>query len=186
MVINEKGLLRAMKEAHKVTGYTVAVENQGGIDNLIITTNKFAVVMEKKNTPPKIRGLIAEHLLDFPRVGEAYEVKKKEPQMEIYDAATSFIRNVHAGDKPLQIIKRTNLTMCGYTLWQRKSDLKMFEVDPELEDIMNLARCTARIVGEETLMLDDLESRAYITVQKIDANGQKMIDHLSQIQWVAM
>ena len=186
MVINEKGLLRAMKEARKVTGYTVAVENQGGIDNLIITTNKFAVVMEKKNTPPKIRGLIAEHLLDFPRAGEAYEVKKKEPQMEIYDAALAFIRNVHAGEKPQKIIKRTNLTLGGYPLWQRKDDLKMFEVDPELEDILNLARGTVRIVGEETMMLDDLESRAYITVQKIDANGQKMIDHLSQIQWVAM
>jgi len=186
VVINEKGLLRAMKEAHKVTGYTVAVENQGGIDNLIITTNKFAVVMEKKNTPPKIRGLIAEHLLDFPRAGEAYEVKKKEPQMEIYDAALAFIRNVHAGEKPQKIIKRTNLTLGGYPLWQRKDDLKMFEVDPELEDILNLARGTVRIVGEETMMLDDLESRAYITVQKIDANGQKMIDHLSQIQWVAM
>lgn len=51
---------------------------------------------------------------------------------------------------------------------------------------MNLARGTVRIVGDETLMIDDLESRAYVTVEKIDANEKSMFDHLSQIQWVAM
>ena len=186
MVINEKGLLRAMKEAHKVTGYTVAVEDNAGIENIIITTSRFVVIMEKKNTPPKIRGLIAEHLLDFPRAGEAYEIKKKEPQMEIYDAATAIVRNIHTENKPLKLIKRTNLTLGGYPLWQRKDDLKIFEVDPALEDILNLARGTVRIVGEDVLMLDDLESRAYIFVEKTDTNEQKMIDHLSKLQWVAM
>ena len=186
MVINEKGLMKIMKEARKSLGYCVAAENNADMENIIICTNKWVAVVEKKNLPRKVLGLITEHVGDIPSPGEAYQVKKKEPQTEIYDVATQMIRMIHAGDKPLHIVKRTQLTSGGYQLWQRKDDLRIFKVDPVLEDIMNLARGAVRIVGDDTLMIDDLESRAYVTVEKIDANEKSMFDHLSQIQWVAM
>lgn len=186
MVVNEKGLIRAMKEAYKVTGYDVAVEEAGTVENLIVSALNWAVVMERKSVPPKVRGLIAEHLPEFPKVGEAYCVKKGEPQLELYDAATAFIRSSLTSDKSFQIIKRTNLTLDGYPLWQRKGDLRIFEIRPEYEDIMNLARGTLRIVGDTHLLLDDLESRVYISLYKPDEHEQKRLDHLSKMEWVAI
>lgn len=187
MIVNEKGLIRAMKEAYKGLGYNVAAgDNDSGIENIIIATNFWAVVIEKKNLPRKVLGLIAEHVGDIPKLGEAFQVKKKEPQTEIYEIATRVLRDIHAGDKPLKLVKRTDLTLGCYQLWQRKDDLRIFKLDPELEDIILLSRGTVRIVGDDMLMIDDLESRAYIAVEKIDAKEQDRLDHLSKIQWVAM
>lgn len=128
----------------------------------------------------------AEHLPEFPKVGEAYCVKKGEPQMELYDAATAFIRNSLTQDKSFQIIKRTSLTLDGYPLWQRKGDLRIFEIRPEYEDIMRLGRGTLRIVGDTHLLLDDLESRVYISLYKPDEHEQNRLDHLSKVEWAAI
>lgn len=186
MVVNEKGLIRAMKEAYKVTGYDVAVEEAGTVENLIVSAPNWAVVMERKSVPPKVRGLIAEHLPEFPKVGEAYCVKKGEPQLELYDAAMVYIRNVGAGEKSYKIIRRTNLTLGGYPLWQRKDDLRMFEINPDHEDIMSLGKGTLRIVGDTHLLLDDLESRVYISLYKPDEHEQNRLDHLSKVEWAAI
>ena len=187
MIINEKGLLKIMKEAHKGPGYNVAAEiDAGNVENIIITTPKLAVVIEKKNLPRKVLGLIAEHVGDIPEPGEAFQVKKKEPQTEIFDIATRILRDIHADNKPMKLIKRTDITLGGYQLWQRKDDLRIFKVDPALEDILLLSRGTVRIVGDDMLMQEDLESRAYIAVEKPDAKAVAGIDHLSKMQWVAM
>lgn len=186
MVVNDKGLMKAMKEAYKSTGYCVAAESNADMENIILCTNTWAVIVEKKNMPRKVLGLIAEHVGEIPTKGEAYQVKKKEPQTEIYDVATQTIRSIHAGDKPLRIVKRTQLAMGCYQLWQRKDDLRIFKVDPVLEEILMLSRGLVRIVGDDTLMLDDLESRAYIAVEKIDDKESTAFDHLSKMQWVVM
>lgn len=186
MIVNEKGLLRAMKAAYKAMGYNVAAELQSGIENIFLTTGVWGVIIEKKNVPRKVLGLIAEHVGDIPEDGEAFQVKNKEPQTELFTIATQLIRGIHAGDKPLRTVKKTPLMLGGYQLWQRKEDLKIFKVNPALEDILLTRRGTVRIVGDEMLMLDDLESRAYISVERPDENEQKMLEHLSQVQWVAM
>lgn len=186
MVVNEKGLLRAMKDAYKRTGYTVAAENKAAIENIIIATHKWAVTVEKKNLPRKVLGLIAEHLGDIPAAGEAYEVKAKAPQIEIYDVAAQTIRNLHPEDQPLKIVKRTQLSMGAHQLWQRKEDLRMFKLHPDMESIVMTTRGNVRIIGDETLMVDDLESRAYIRVEKLQPAEEPLFDHLSKIAWVAM
>lgn len=186
MVIHEKGLLRAMKQAYKRTGYTVAAESSGAIENIIIATGKWAVVVEKKNLPRKILGLIAEHLGDIPADGEAYQVKVKEPQIEIYDVVQQTIRSLHPEGKPLLLVKRTNLSVGSCQLWQRKDDLKIFKVHPDMEDIVVTQRGIMRIIGDETMMVDDLGSRAYIAVEKLEASEETIFEHMAKIQCVAM
>lgn len=186
MVVNETGLMRAMKEAYKSAGYCVAAENTGDMENIILCTNTWAAIIEKKNMPRKALGLIAEHVGEIPQPGQAYQVRKGDPQTEIYDVVNQTIRAIHAGDKPLRIVKRTQLTMGCYQLWQRKDDLRIFQVNPALEEILMLSRGTVRIVGDDTLMLDDLESRAYIAVEKVADQEKAAFEHLSQMQWVVM
>lgn len=187
MIVNEKGLLKIMKEAHKSYGYSVAVETDtAGVENIIIITQNCAVIGDKKNMPRKVLALIVEHMGELPQSGEAFQIRKNEPQTEIFDAATQTIREIHAGNKPLKLIKRTDLTLGGYRLWQRKDDLRIFKLDPVLESVLFLSRGVHRIVGDDVLMMEDTESRAYVYFEKPDKNGSAWLDHLSQMQWAAM
>ncbi len=184
MVVNEKGLLRAMKSAYKSAGYTVAAEDSAAVENIIIATPKWAVIVTKENIPRKILGLIAEHLGDIPAPGEAFQVRDKEPQTEIYDVAKSTIGCLHPKDKGLCIIKGTQLRMGSSRLWQRTEDQRIFKLDPDMEAIMDTARSPVRIIGDETMMVDDLESRAYVRVEVLPPAERPVFDHLSEINWV--
>jgi hypothetical protein len=187
MIINEKGLIKIMKEAHKGYGYSVAVTNDAiGVESIIIITKECVIVGDKKKMPWKVLGLIVEHMGELPVSGEAYQVRKNQPQTEIFDAATATLKNIHADNKPLKVVKRTDLTLGGYRLWQRKEDLKIFKIDPVLEDVLEISRGIHRIVGDDLLMMEDRESRAYVYFEKPDKNGSAWLDHLSQMQWVAM
>lgn len=74
MVVNEKGLLKAMKEAYKLDGYTVAVDEA----DLILKTVPWTVVLHMEDAPSKVLDLITEHIRKLPAPGTAYQVKKKE------------------------------------------------------------------------------------------------------------
>lgn len=186
MIVDEKGLIKAMKEAYTHgSGYSVAAEvDRGAIENIIIGTGWWTVVIEKKSLPRKVLGLIAEHVGDIPGPEEAYRVMKGEPQTEIYGVATQLLRTVHEGDPPIKLVKRTALTMDGYQLWQRKEDLRMFLIAPELEDILLTQKGTVRIVGDGVLMLDDMESRAYVAAQPQEPEKAEQLAHLSKVAWV--
>ena len=186
MIVNEKGLLKIMKEAHKSYGYSVAATDDAiGAESIIIITQKCVVVGDKKNMPRKVLALIVEHMGELPHCGEAYQVKKNEPQTEIFDAATQTLKDMHANNKPLKVIKRTDLTLGGFRLWQRKEDLKIFKLDPVLENVLETSRGIHRIVGDDVLMMEDKESRAYVYFEKPNKNGSAWIDHLSKMQWVS-
>lgn len=185
MIIDEKGLISAMKDAYKSSGYNVTVEEDAaGVPNVIIGTGWWTVVIAKESLPRKVLGLIAEHVGDIPDAGEAYRVMKGEPQTEIFGVAVQMLRSVHDGDKPLKLIKRTDLTLGGNRLWQRKDDLKMFEVYPNWEDILLTSKGTMRIVGDKALMLDDMESRGYVLVEPADQDRTERLAHLGKIAWV--
>lgn len=54
MIINEKGLIKIMKEAHKGYGYSVAVTNDAiGVESIIIITKECVIVGDKKKCPGK-------------------------------------------------------------------------------------------------------------------------------------
>lgn len=187
MIINEKGLIKIMKEAHKGYGYSVAATNDSiGVESIIIITKRCVVVGNKKKMPRKVLALIVEHMGDLPVPGEAYQIRKDQPQTEIFDAAAQTLKEIHSDNKPLTLIKRTDLTLGGYRLWQRKDDLRIFKLDPALENVLFLSSGTHRIVGDDVLMMEDKESRAYVYFEKPDKNGSAWLDHLSQMQWIAM
>lgn len=187
MIINEKGLIKIMKEAHKSYGYSVAATDDAiGVESIIIITEKCAVICDKKKMHRKVLGLIVEHMGELPQSGEAYQVRKNEPQTEIFDSATQHLKEIHSENKPLKLVKRTDLTLGGYRLWQRKEDLQMFKLDPVLEDVLDLAHGIQRVVGDDVLMMEDKESRAYVYFEKQDKTGSAWLDHLSKMQWVAM
>lgn len=186
MVVNEKGLLSAMKDAYKTVGYQVAVDESGGIENAIIHNPMWTVVIMKSELPRKVLGMIAEHIGVIPRVGTAFQVKKKETQTEIFNIVAGAPMEYHSDNQPSRIARRTSLTLGGLPLWQTATDQKVVKVYPDYEDIINWGNNLVRLVGDDVLMIDDDVSRAYIrATNPKDGPELAMMNHLAQIKWVS-
>lgn len=182
MVVNEKGLLKAMKDAYKTDGYTVAVSDA----DLILKTVQWTVVLHMEEVPSKVLALITEHLRKLPNPGTAYQVKKKETQTQMFRMVKEEILDFHTDEKSRRIIRRTELTLGGFPLWQAATEKTVVKVYPEYEDILCIDNTVIRLVGDNVLFADDMTSRVYIlcTPSK-DVKQQEQLTHLSKIQWVA-
>lgn len=137
MVINEQGLLRAMKEAYKGAGYQVACKETGDGSEIYIKTGMWRVMCELKNFPRKALGLLAEHMGTLPEPGQALQVKKKECQTMIFQDAMETFQGITADDciNPANVIK-TDLTYKGSSIWMQPRGKKVYWIDPDLEDII--------------------------------------------------
>lgn len=182
MVVNEKGLLKAMKDAYKTDGYTVAVDEA----DLILKTVPWTVVLHMEEVPSKVLALITEHLRKLPNPGMAYQVKKKETQTEMFGMVREEILNFYTSEKPRRIIRRTELTLGGFPLWQAATEKTVVKVCPDYEDILSIDNTVIRLVGDNVLFADDMTSRAYILCAPAkDVKQLEQLNHLSKIQWVA-
>lgn len=188
MIIDDKALMRLMKEAKKSFGYHIAVRGTGNTKNIIIATDTghWAVVMQQKNAPRKVLGLIAEHMGMLPDPGESYLVRKKDAQLEMSEIVSGMLGNITDTEKPQLMIAGTPLYYGGYQLWQRKEDLRIFKVNPELSDLLILPTNEAKIIGNSMIKAEDLESRGYIAVNNDEDSHNVWLEHLSQIEWTKM
>lgn len=186
MVVNEKGLLSAMKDAYKLDGYQVAVDESGGIVNMIIHTPMWTVVIMKSKLPRKVLATVVEHIGEIPSMGTAFQVKKKETQTEIFNVVAGAPMDYHSDNQPCRIARRTSLILGGFPLWQTATDKKVVKVYPDYEDTMNWGDGVVRLVGDDVMMIDDDVSRAYIrTTNPKDGPELAMLTHLAQIKWVS-
>lgn len=186
MVVNEKALIREMKNAWKVDGYEIALRAEGGIEEMVLNTSTWTVVIRKDKLPRKVIGLIAEHLGEIPGPGDAWLVKKKETQTEIYQQVIGVLDDYHTMEKGLRIIRRTSLSMGGSPLWQTATDQKVIRVNPDLEDLMEWGTYIVRLSGDEHMIIDDMESRCYIRCAgSRDTKEIERLNHLAKVQWVS-
>ena len=187
MVVDEKALMRAMKDAYKTTGYKVAVDETEDSTDYIIDGLSWAVVIEKGSLPAKVFGLIAEHIRDNIRPGQAVQVRKKEVQTMIFDPVVEDIRNIGSSEAPRRIIRRTKLTLGGCPLWQGVTDQKMVKLLPENEEIMLWGgNNVVRMIGDDVVTVADESSAVYIRfVGKYSADTD-LLEYLSKIEWPAI
>lgn len=121
MVINESALLRAIKEDYKGQGYTVARrtgEDDEGV--LVLDSSDWLVEIDWKNIPPKIIGLIAQHLKGLPHVGDAFTVQKKETNATIFNMVDRFPEIDQKS--PVIIARRTRLMYENMEVWQKSGN----------------------------------------------------------------
>lgn len=183
MVIDGKVLVKAMNLAYKGPGYTVSTEkNNAGIEQMTISTARWAVIMEKEAAPGNVIGKIAEHLRELPKPGEAFKVKKGENQTEIFGMAHPMIRAVHEDDPVAMQISRIGLSMEAHSLWQRKPDGRIFMVDKEEEAMLSSLK-NIFIIGEKALFADDMQSRAYIQISSFIQGYGEALGFLQQRMW---
>lgn len=94
MIINESGLVRAMKQAYRTVGYTVYRTG----DYLGIYTHCWYVYCQADQVPRKVLGAIVEHMGMLPAEGQASSIEKDEaPQMVLPEIANQDIEQWMGG-----------------------------------------------------------------------------------------
>lgn len=183
MVINEKGLCAAMKDAFKKrsTGYKVAARYDGGVEQeIVLVAPGWTAILNRENAPRKVMGLIVEHLGDLPQVGRAFHVQDEQTQTEIFDMAIPEASELIPGVD----VRRTNLTWCGYQIWQRTDNLDVFMVSPKVEDLLDNYNMRVRLTEVGQFYAEGVASKLYFEPLQVMQDKMPALHHLAKMQWV--
>lgn len=136
-MIDERGLLSAMKSTWRSEGYTVAGYREDGERVLCIHGASWLAAIPYSAISRKVLALLVEHLGEIPD-GAAWTVRKGAGvQGRIMDVVLTRLdglrRHIEEGEE--ELILRTNMTWKGYEVWQRPATLKVTAYDPELVDV---------------------------------------------------
>lgn len=188
MVINEKTLIREMKEAYKGGGYTVITSHK---ETTLILTHAWAVEINDENLPREVLSLLALHMGYLPEDGEAYKITKadKEPAVQkmIYETALLMVRKLelpllHSDESPKVAVKKTLLTFDGCNVWQKTGNQGIVLIDPAYEGILRKKEDV--VMAGDAICKKGEVSKVYI-FRVEDAKWENQLHHLGQIQWVA-
>lgn len=181
MTIYDKGLIKAMKQAYRDSGYTVAVTE----DSVIIQTTFWGVEIVKKAVPNSIKSLIVMHNGEMPRENTAVTIQKAECSSVILETALAtmdeLLNNYTAnGGVP---IKPTRLTFDGLRVWQTTTDLKLRLVDVEDQQILAGESWEAQLVGPYIYGRNWFGSM-YVLPQNGLPEDRALLNHLAEMQWI--
>lgn len=183
MIFYEKGLIRAMKNAYKDDGYTVAATDTG----LIITSEMWGVQLNEKAIPNTVKSLIVLHAGKIPEAGNAISVNKGETGSVFFDMAVGRMDELHElylGGKR-HAIKPTRLTMDKHRVWQLPENLRVHLVDPDNQQILDYSDHDAYLVGNAIFGLT-VYGALYVCREMVPPEDQAMISHLEQMQWIPL
>lgn len=129
-MIDERGLLAAIKDAWRTGGYSVV----GNGSELVLQGCGWLAVLPRGIVPRKVLALLVEHLGEIPE-GTAWTVyKKRGAQAQMVDMAleaVDTIRRELEGEPNPREAHRTAMTWKNWEIWQTE-DLKVATFDPAL------------------------------------------------------
>lgn len=143
MIIDEKGLVRAIKRAYTTYGYNVL--NLGR--QVAVYTDTWYISCEWINLPRKALGIIVEHIGMLPPEGNAMTMRKKEdPQVIMPEAVQQTIECWTAGteDRRATIVP---IMYKGYQLYQDMDSLTCYAMDPDDLGIVDGTFATCKAAG---------------------------------------
>lgn len=183
MVINEKALLKAVKEEYKGPGYTVAArENEAGELVMVIEAADWLAEIEWKNLPAKLLALVVEHLKTLPTLGQAFKVQKKETNTTIFNMVER-MPEIEA-DTPVIVAHRTRLMYESMEVWQKGGNDGCMFIPSELAAmLLDYGRMVKWVSGG--LYLEGKVSRIYILhgTYKTTDPQQDAINYLNGKRW---
>lgn len=187
MVINEKALVRQVKETYKTYGYTVAVDE----DTVYLTNGFWLAELDIDQVPSEIMGMFGEHIRDIPRSGDAYKVIKDKDgpivQTRMLEEALGAVRQMQSrradafkDGQPVQM-RKTNLTYDGNQVWQAQREGNVFLIDPRYAVLIDKTQEVFRV--GEGIYAEDSDSRVWV-LRINDAADKVYLDHLQEISWI--
>lgn len=172
MLINEGGLIRAIKRAYKAGGYTVL---NTGNDVAIYTDHWFAMA-NRALLPRKVLATIVEHMGMIPDTEPVSIVKDGEPQLIMPDVAADEIAHWRTGERTDAVTMAT-VIMQGYQIFQPDGGGACYGVS--LLDLAIMERdmvehgAAAVIDGDRLLWRGDTEVVAMGAVRKARSSWAK-------------
>lgn len=172
MLINEGGLIRAIKRAYKAGGYTVL---NTGNDVTIYTDHWFAMA-NRALLPRKVLATIVEHMGMIPDTEPVSIVKDGDPQLIMPDVAADEIAHWRTGERTDAVTMAT-VIMQGYQIFQPDGGGACYGVS--LLDLAIMERdmvehgAAAVIDGDRLLWRGDTEVVAMGAVRKARSSWAK-------------
>lgn len=187
MVVNEKALVRQMKEAYKNQGYTVAVH----ADMMAIMAGFWLVMIDVDNVPNEVLSLIALHMRLIPENGDAYRVVKGDDgpivQKKIADVVMEPVSRMEEeiaaayDDGGPCWMKRTNLRYDECNVWQGDIQNGIYLIDPRYEALIANKDSVSKVGNG--IYADGEISRVWVL--RVDNKAADAhLRHLALIQWV--
>ena len=188
MIVNEKALVRQMKESYKNQGYTVAVRD----DHMMITNGFWLADMDMDNVPSEVLSLMALHLRTIPDEDRAYKVIKGDDgpfvQSKLTSEALGPLEQLDREWSEAQKngtycrMKKTALRMDGCSLWQGIGENEMFLIDPRYEVLIE-GNAEVLRVGNG-LYVEGNASRLWVLRVAADGADLAAVRHLEAWRWV--
>ena len=114
MLINESGLIRAVKRAYKNTGYVVL---NAGTDVAIYTDN-WCVLANRALLPRKALAIIVEHMGMIPEKDAPMSIiKGEDPQLVLRETAADDMEHWRGGTRGEEVTM-VPVIMQGYQIYQ--------------------------------------------------------------------
>lgn len=186
MVVNDKAMVREMKEAYKGWGYTVMRTKD---DQWVIgSKNAWTVAIDGQiNVPNEVMALIVLHMGKLPEPEQCWRIYKEEKstciQKEVYKVALDDFARLEddwAGEK--EEVRRTALIYGRCRVWQRMGDKGIALIDPKFEGLMDIGGDSVVYSTEEHIYLGGEISRVYIS--RIRGGDRKqLLEHLAKVDW---
>ena len=126
MIIEEKGLVKAIKIAYRHGGYTVL--NQGG--EVTIYTEGWFVRCLWTKLPRKALAIIVEHMGMIPDDGEAMAIEKDDQPQAVMAGIVSDDVAGWMGGEAASMASYAPVTFRGYQLFQEVNGRQAYGVDP--------------------------------------------------------
>lgn len=126
MIIEEKGLVKAIKAAYRHSGYTVL--NQGG--EVTIYTEGWFVRCLWTKLPRKALAIIVEHMGMIPDDGEAMAIEKDDQPQAVMAGIVSDDVAGWMGGEATSMASYVPVTFRGYQLFQEVNGRQAYGVDP--------------------------------------------------------
>lgn len=135
-MLDEKGLVAALKTAFKGGGYRAAFAE----GKLLLRCGYWAAELKVEYILPKVLGTVVEHIGVVPEDPAAYFCQKKMDPGSSYSlyeelkAWEALKELIDSADTP---IRRTRLLMDGYEIWQTGEGLRARPMDPNFTRIID-------------------------------------------------
>ena len=190
MVINDKVLVRELKEAYKGWGYTVTVTPHD--EWVFRSADAWLVEIDgQDNVPNEVLALIVLHMGHLPKENSCHRIYKSDKttaiQKEVYEVAyetwNSFRKMRADTDECPVEVRRTSLVYGRRRVWQERESSQIMLIDPRFEGLMEVgAESLIRTVGENICLEGEI-SEVYISKARGGA-PEDMLEHLAQYKWV--
>lgn len=187
MVINEKALVRQVKEAYK-TGYTVAVSK----GRMMLSNGFWLVSIDEKNVPSELLAILAGHIRDVPKEGQAYRVYKTKEgpfaQSAILEDAVKPMQTIHTDrdaawdDINPPMMLHTPLTYNGMQLWQSLPGNDIYMIDPRYSVLIDRKAEDVWKVGNGLYIQGEISELWVLRAFGEGAEAER-IKHLEAVAW---